>query len=130
MVSSPFTTCREAVFRLTSLRLDGESRLLPRVEPAVERVHVLPAPLKQLERHTGARPFVRSSAVGDDRAVARDLAEVLLQLTRRDADRPRQLRLGLAPRLRVARVHEDELLAPLHALFNLFDRDPGGFHRR
>src|SRR5215207_3946234 len=118
----------EAAFRLTSLRLDGQSRLLPGVEPAVERVHVLPTLLKQLERHTGARPFVRSSAVGDDGAVARYLVEVLLQLTRGDADRPGQFCLRLAPRLRVARVDVCELLAPVQTLFYFVDCDSGRFH--
>src|SRR5437588_324972 len=40
----------------------------------------------------------------------------------------RQLSIGLAPRLRVARVHEGELLAPRHPLLNLLRRDSGRFH--
>jgi hypothetical protein len=106
----------------------GQPGLLPRVEPAVERVNILITILKQLERHTGARAFVRSSAVGDDRPVARNLAEVLLQVVSGYADRSWDLHVGIAPRYRVPRVDEGELLAPAHALFNFIDSDSGCLH--
>src|SRR5215213_9583248 len=86
----PVTTSRHAVTAPTSSKSSGVYRqpgLPPGVEPAVERVNILPALLKQLERHTGARSFVRSGAVGDDRAAERYLFEVLLDLVRGHADR-------------------------------------------
>lgn len=53
---------------------------------------------------------------------------LFFDLARVYADSAGQLRLGLAPSLRVARVHEGELLAPLHALSDFFDYDPRCFH--
>src|SRR5918911_81442 len=72
---------------------------------------------------------MRSSAVSDDSPVARNLVEVLLDLVRRHADRAWQLRFGLAPSLRVARVHEGERLASVHPLFHFLNGDSGGFRR-
>jgi hypothetical protein len=68
------------------LRFDRATRLPPRVEAPVERVHVLPPVFHQFERHTSARSFVRSSAVSDDGAVPRDLVRAPIDLVRGRAD--------------------------------------------
>jgi len=45
----------------------------PGLEAAVQRADTLDALFLEEQRHTGASSFVRSSAVKDDVAVARDL---------------------------------------------------------
>src|SRR5207245_9772611 len=46
----------------------------------------------------------------------------------RNAKRVGQLLIGLCPRLRIASVNKDELLAAIQALSYFIDGDSGGFH--
>ena len=52
------------IFAVDLLRIDRQSRVDPRIESAVERMHIFPTTIGELLRHTGARSFVWSSAVG------------------------------------------------------------------
>jgi hypothetical protein len=58
-------------------------------------------------------------------ARSRGIPERCPQLIRGDANRAGQLRLCLAPRLRVARIYEGEMFAPVHARFYFVGRDSG-----
>src|SRR4051794_34792716 len=100
-----------------SLLIDRKSPLLPGVEPSIERVDVLPTPVQQFLRRTGARCLVRSSTIGYDRPVLWNLRNVRVHFIGWDTNGARQFRRGFAPRLRVASVDESERLAPRHALF-------------
>jgi hypothetical protein len=51
------------------LRLGGEARVEPRPPPADQGPRVAPTRLSQLARHTGARRFVGSGTVDDERSV-------------------------------------------------------------
>jgi hypothetical protein len=55
-------------------------RLLPGVEPSIQRMHVLPTLPHQNLRHTGAGGFVRSSAIRYDNLPVRDVGEVSFDL--------------------------------------------------
>ena len=54
-------------------------RPLPCFKATVEWMHVYPAARGQILRHPGVRSFARSSAVGNHRAVVRNLIEMLLE---------------------------------------------------
>jgi len=64
----------------------------PLREPAGERPHTLDASAVQSERRTGARSFVRSSAVEDNVPVAWDFILSRFEFSGRHHQGPRQLR--------------------------------------
>src|SRR4029078_4675344 len=72
--------------KLKLLWLYRHSRLNPRVVPAIERMNILPTVIDQNLRHTGARCFVRSSAVGDYGAIFGNFSEMLLYFISRNAN--------------------------------------------
>ena len=73
-----------------SLRIRWQPRFNPRVVATVERMHIPPTAVRKFLRHTGARCFVRSSAIGNNGAVFRNFIEVLFKLFLGHPDRIRQ----------------------------------------
>jgi hypothetical protein len=57
---------------LPDLRLDGHTGFFPRVPSTEQRAGFGPAGLSQEERRTGARDFVNSSTVDDERRSLRE----------------------------------------------------------
>jgi hypothetical protein len=110
------------------LYFDRKSRLLPCIETAVQRMYIRPTVIREHLRHTGARRLVRSSTVGDDRAVTRNVIEMLFHLVGGDADRARQFRASFSPCCRIACVEKGELLTAIQTLFYLIYSDPRWFH--
>jgi len=66
-------------------RIDWQALLDPRIKSAVERMRVFPTTIREFLRHPGAGCFVRSSAVGYDRAVLWNLIEMFRDLIGRHA---------------------------------------------
>jgi hypothetical protein len=60
--------------------IDWQTCLNPRIESAVKRMNILPTTVTEFLRHTGAGCFVRSSAVGYNRAVLWYFIEMFLDL--------------------------------------------------
>src|SRR6266508_6364053 len=90
------------------LRLRGVAGALPGGQAAGEgvgAVALVPQPL----RHTGAGLFVRSGAVGDDRALAGQLAPAPVELGGRDADGAVDRPVETPPRIRPDDVEDDRL---------------------
>src|SRR5688572_17506429 len=85
--------------------------------------------LLEYVRHTGAGRFVRSSAVGYDRAVARNVGEMFLDLVRRHSNRAGQFRIGFAPSFWISRVDKKHVLALVEPLSQLINRDSLGHIR-
>jgi hypothetical protein len=56
--------------------IDWQASLDPLIESTVQRMHILPATVAEFLRHPGAGCFVRSSAVGYDGAVLRNLVQM------------------------------------------------------
>src|SRR5205814_6579396 len=71
------------------LRFEWHSRLDPGIESAVKRMHIFPATLGKLLRHTGARSFVRSSAISYHCAIFGYLFEVFVKFSSRHSKRVR-----------------------------------------
>jgi hypothetical protein len=91
-------------------------------------MHILPTAIRELLRHTGARCFVRSGAIGYDGAVLWNFIEVLSKLFLGHPDRIRQFLIRFRPGLRVSDVDKRELLAAIHPFFYFVGRDSGYFH--
>ena len=72
------------------LCIEREPGVLPRIEPAVKWMHILPTAIGEFLCHTGTRSLVRSSAVSDDGAIVRNLVQVLIDLVSGHPDRARQ----------------------------------------
>jgi|SoiMethySBSTD1v2_1073268.scaffolds.fasta_scaffold106427_2 hypothetical protein len=81
---------RQAELLFNSLRIRWQSCFSPGVEPAVQRMHILPTTIRKLLRHTGARCFVRSSAIRYDGPVPGNFVEMLSELFLGYPDRMRQ----------------------------------------
>lgn len=111
-----------------SLRIEREPCIYPCIESAVERVDVLPTVIREFLCHTGTRSFVRSSTVGDNRSIVRDLIGVLIHFFGRHSNRAGQLPISLSPRRRIARIHKRELLAPVHPRRDFVDCNSCHFH--
>lgn len=69
------------------LALDRQPGFEPRIESALKRSHIRETMLSKLQCQTGAGGLVRSSAIGDNRSIARDLRQVLFRFCDRDAQR-------------------------------------------
>ena len=84
--------------------LDRQAGLDPGVEPAGERADARETGLPELVGHPGRRGFVRSRAVEDDVAPARQLPEALLDLVVGQPQRPGMRRASsqTAPRVRTS----------------------------
>jgi hypothetical protein len=96
------------------LTLDWKSGFEPLIEATLQRSDILESLLPKLLRQTGAGGFVRSSAVGDNRTSARDLRQVLLRFSYRNAQRTWQLDVRFPPGLRISRIDKDELFTSVH----------------
>jgi hypothetical protein len=75
-------------------------------------------------RHPGAGRFIRSSAVGDDRAITWDVCDVLLDQVGWNADRARQFGLGFGPRRRVACVNEKYVFSAVQTAAQVLYANP------
>ena len=64
-----------------------KAEILPLVEAAEQRPHATNADLSELQRHTGAGGFVRSSTEEDDLAIPRDFAAPGGEIFGRDLQR-------------------------------------------
>jgi hypothetical protein len=64
------------------VRFNREAPVLPGAEPSGERPHARDTLPSEKERHTGAGGLVRSSAVKDHIAIARDFVAAVLKLVR------------------------------------------------
>lgn len=62
------------------LSLYGQLCILPCIEPTLECPGLSVSTFSKFLRQTGARSFVRSSAVSDDRFVFRDGGDILVQI--------------------------------------------------
>jgi hypothetical protein len=111
-----------------SLRIDWQARLNPRIESAVERMHVLPATISEFLRHPGAGRFMRSRAVGYDGAVLWYFVQMFPDLISGDANRIRQFLVRLSPRRRVPCVNKRELFTTIHPLTDFIRSDSRYFH--
>ena len=111
-----------------SLRIDRQARLDPRIESAVERMHVLPAMISEILRHTGAGCFMWSRAVGYDDAVLWYLVEMFLNLISGDANSIRQFLVCLSPRRRIPCVNKRELFTAIHPLTDFIRSNSRYFH--
>ncbi len=109
-------------------RLRRQAGLHPCVEPAEQRAHVCPAVVQQHLRHTGARMFLRSGAVGHHEPALRDFVEVRFHLVWRHANRSGNSRLRALPGVIRARVDERDRLAPVQSTLELIYRDALWFH--
>src|SRR5678815_5310861 len=92
-------------------------------------MHILPTTVSKLLRHTGARPFVWSSAVGNHCAVFGYIVEMLLKLFGRNSDSVRQLSIRFLPCRRVARIYKGKLLPTIHPFLYFIDCDPSCLNR-
>jgi hypothetical protein len=110
------------------LGIDWQTCLNPRVESAVKRMNILPTTVTELLRHPGAGCFVRSSAVGYDRAVLWYLIEMFLDLIGRHAKSIRQFFIRLSPRRRIPCINERELFATIKTLSYFIRSDSCYFH--
>jgi hypothetical protein len=106
--------------RSGTLRFERIAELLPRVQTALEREHIRETGFYQCERRTGARSLVGSGAVRDDRPVPRQLAQVVADLAGEQANRTGYLQGTVGPRLRTARVEEQNILAAIEPRFDFF----------
>jgi hypothetical protein len=79
-------------------------------------------------RHTGAGVLLRSRAVRDDEAAARNVLHVRVDIVGRDADRVWNLHLGLVPGIFGPRVEEDHRFAAVDAPSHLVCGNSLGFH--
>ena len=107
------------------LALYRQAGVTPGAPPPDERARVAPAGLDQLARHPGARRFVGSGTVDNERSVALE-AELLRRahgIIGRQPHRAARLESVLIPRARRARVDDLELLAAGDAAANVIDRD-------
>jgi|GEM_PF-2854898 len=75
--------------RTVLFRIQWQSGINPRVESAIERMHVFPTTFREFLRHTGARSFVGSSAIGYDGAVPWYFIQVGRELFSGHSDRVR-----------------------------------------
>jgi hypothetical protein len=80
-------------------------------------MHIFPTTFREFLRHPGAGSFVRSSAVGYDRAVLWYLVEMFGELIGGNAHGIRQFFVRLRPRGWVPCVEECELFATVQSLF-------------
>jgi hypothetical protein len=73
---------------LPDLRLDGHAGFFPRMPSTEQRAGFGPAGLSQEERRTGARDFVNSSTVDDERRSLRESerSRILNRLVRMNAN--------------------------------------------
>ena len=78
-------------------------------------MHIFEAVIVQDLRHTGARAFVRSSAIGYDRAISRNVREMFLDLIGRDADCAGQFCFSFRPGFWIASVHKKCVFATIKA---------------
>jgi hypothetical protein len=62
---------------------DGQSSVLPCIESALKRPHILVPALLKFQRQTGAGAFVRSSAVRHYTFVLGDFGKVFFELVHR-----------------------------------------------
>ena len=74
------------VFLYRLFRIQWQPGLSPRIESAIERMHVFPTTFRKFLRHPGARCFVRSSAIGDNRAILWYFIDVCRELFSGDSD--------------------------------------------
>lgn len=100
----------DMVDSLLLLGLHREPGLNPSVESTLERMHIREATLCKQLRHTGARGFLGSSAIGDDKRIVGHVADIS-GLVYRDSQRARELRPGFCPCLGVAAIDELDLFA-------------------
>src|SRR5215216_4744722 len=91
-------------------------------------MHVFPTTFSEFLRHTGAGAFVRSSAVGYDRAILWYLVEMLCELIGGNAHGVRQFLVRLRPRGWVPCVKERELFATIQSLSYFVCSDSRCFH--
>jgi len=109
-------------------RFERQACLLPGRKANEEWVNIFVALGRELQRHTGARGFMRSSAVGDHCTVVRNLGKVLLNFVSGHAYRARQFQFGVGPSPRISRVNECEFLAAIHSFLDFVNRYSGRFH--
>jgi len=91
-------------------------------------MHIPEALCNQLLRHTGARSFIRSSTISDDRAIARDFRKVLLDIIGRHPDSSGQFCFGFTPGYGISRVNKRKFLPTIHSFLDLVHSDSRSFH--
>jgi hypothetical protein len=74
-------------------------------------------------RQTGARAFVRSSAVRHDRSVLGDSGKVFFELVYRNSDRFRQHGVRFRPSLRITDVNQHEIVTGFHSPLQFVNGD-------
>src|SRR2546425_4402999 len=109
-------------------RVKWQSCFFPRLKTAEKWMDILESMSRKFLRHTGARGFVWSSAVTNNRSIARDFSKVLLDLLGRHAYRAGQFGLRFAPGLRITRVNKSKLLSAIQPLCYFINRHSGCFH--
>jgi len=91
---------------LVSFRLERQSGIFPGVKPAHQRVHILVAVLFENVRHPGAGSFVRSSTVGNNRSIAWNIGEMLLDLIGWGTNGARKFCFRIGPGFMISRIDE------------------------
>jgi len=107
------------------LRLGWEACVEPGTPPAHQRARVRPSRRSQLARHTGARRFIGSGAVNDERAVTveAELSRRSHCIVRRKPDRPARFEAVLVPRAFRPRVDELQFLTSSETRAEVVDRN-------
>src|SRR5207244_12618159 len=79
--------------------------------------------LPKFLRQTGARGFVESCAIGDDRPIFGGAGKVVFEVVRGNADGAVYLHVRFRPSLWIACVEEQKRLTNIKALAQLIDRN-------
>src|SRR5688572_13845238 len=127
-VKSPGGLLPPGIGIASGFMVQREPCFLPGVKASEERVNVLPTVFHQCLCHTGTRCLVRSSTVGNDCAVARNLIDNLFHFISGDANGARQLAVCFTPRLWIAGVDKRKRLAASHSLLDFIDSNSCCFH--
>jgi len=90
---------------------EGQSSAAPAFKTACEGAHARDAAPLEKQRHPGAAGFVRSGAIEDDFAVARDLLVPLFKLLRRKVKRPGEPDLFGVEFEFMPEIDDDDILA-------------------
>lgn len=106
-----------------SFRFDGKTGVLPSMESALKRPHVLVTLFLEFLHQTGAGGFVWSSAVRDGGSIFWDSAQVLVEIVRLYADGSWKHGVGFRPSLRIANVDQREVFSCIYSFFQFVDCD-------
>jgi hypothetical protein len=109
----------------SGFRLDGHTRFFPGMPPANEGARLEPPCLSQQERRTGARGFVNSGTVDNERRALRQAQRGCISdwIVRIDTDCTGSLCIRVAPVSLGARVEENHIASSSLKLSHLVDGD-------